>query len=152
MKVKGFQIAPLFKWSLYLSLGLLFLSGIAWLILHYFFTTETEFGTAPSPFEHTVLAIHGVAVPVFLVVFGTLFPTHIQRAFKARQNFLSGMFFIATLFILIASGYALYYSGNEANRSIASTTHSVIGILIVPFLLLHMTIGRKALAKLTEES
>ncbi len=147
MKARGFKISTPLRRALYASLGMLFVSGVAWLVLHYFFASETDYGVVPAPYEPLTLQIHGVLVPIFMLVFGALFPIHIRKAFKARKNLLTGLCMLSALFVLIATGYLLYYSGNETMRSISSIGHSIIGLAIAPLLCIHIIRGRKISTK-----
>ena len=150
MKAKGFKIGNTLRATLYLSLGLLTLSGAVWLIAHYVFVESTDFGTVQSPIEPTALQIHGAMAPIFLMGLGALFPSHITRAFRSGINLKTGIFVLALLFILIATGYLLYYTGSEALRSWSSISHSIIGLLVCPILLIHIVRGRQLMRKRIE--
>ena len=139
---KGFKINSRSKAILFISTGILFITGVAWLIIHNFYYSETDFGITPSPIEPALLKIHGLAAPIFLMVFGALFPTHISRAFKARINMKTGLFLLAILFLLITTGYSLYYIGSESLLKNSSLTHSILGVLYVPILIGHILIGK----------
>jgi len=141
-KKKGFKINSSSKSILFISIGILFITGLAWLIIHNFFYSETDFGITPSPIEPALLKIHGLAAPVFLMVFGALFPTHISRAFKARINMKTGLFLLAILFLLITTGYSLYYIGSENLLKTSSLTHSILGVICVPLLIGHIITGK----------
>lgn len=147
MKTKGLEINGPLKWALYLSLGMLTASGIAWLIAYYLLATTTDYGVTPSPWQPWSLMIHGAFAPVFLVIFGMLIPTHISRAFKTRLNLTSAMLLLAGLAALVVSGYLLYYCGDESLRSLSSVTHSSIGLLIVPTLTFHVIRGKAVMAR-----
>ncbi|MCB9029587.1 MAG: hypothetical protein H6619_00930 [Deltaproteobacteria bacterium] len=146
MKPKGFELSIVMQRLVYTSLGLLLLSGCAWLVLHYFFMQETDFATIPSQYEAISLQVHGAAVQIFLIVLGSIFPTHIIRAIKARCNLTSGIIVLTFIFALIISGYVLYYSNNESLRAMVSTTHWALG-LVIPFVMFfHIVKGKKVIA------
>ena len=42
-------MSPALRRALYAAFGLLWLTGCAWLVLHYFFRTAGEFGPTPHP-------------------------------------------------------------------------------------------------------
>lgn len=147
MKAKGFRIDRTLSLTLYLSLGLLLVSGSAWLAAHYFFAENSDFGLIPSPIEPISLQIHGAIAPIFLMGLGALFPTHIARAFRSGINLKSGVSVLALVFVLIVSGYLLYYSGSDTLRDFSSILHSVIGLLVCPVLALHILRGRKLMGK-----
>ena len=144
MKAKGFTLSRPVKFLLYSSLGLLLISGIAWLVLHYFFAVQTDYATIPSSYESLALSIHGLAVPVFLIVFGAIFPSHMKRGIKARRNMSSGISMIVVFGLLLTTGYLLYYTGHETLRNISSLLHWLIGLSMTPILFLHIFKGRAA--------
>ena len=142
MKVKGFKISFSIKALLFGSLGTLFISGIAWIIIHNYYSFDSEFGAIPSPLEPTLLKLHGAAAPFFLLVLGALFPTHISRAYNAKINLKTGLSLLIITTILIASGYLLYYLGDEQIRNLSSYTHSILGIISIPLLVVHIISGK----------
>lgn len=149
MRLRGFAIGTALRIALYCSLGTLFVSGVVWIVAKLFWSVETDFGSLPSPFESWSMQVHGAAQPIFLVVLGWLFPTHIVRAFKARKNRASGIVIFSSVLMLIVTGYLLYYCGHEAARKVSSFSHSIIGVLIVFVLVGHIVLGRKLMRNRT---
>ena len=45
--------------AIYVLCALLWVSGCAWLVVHFAFPTATDFGPAPNPFEPLLLRMHG---------------------------------------------------------------------------------------------
>ena len=116
------------------TFGVLFVSGVAWIIRR----------------RAWLLAIHGAAATVFLVVFGTLLPTHIRKSTAAKRNLPSGRVLTGTVWALVATGYALYYAGNDTARSIASWLHSAIGTAAPILLVWHILYRRKRSAQMEQ--
>ena len=143
MKVKGFAISKPLRGAFYGSFGILLISGVVWLYSYFFLSERTDYGTIPSSYEAWSMQVHGAAVPVFLIIFGWLFPTHITRAYRARKNAVSGLVLLASMLWLILTGYLLYYCGHEGTRRLSSVTHSVIGVSVVIILALHIILGRR---------
>ena len=75
-----------------------------------------------------LLKLHGAAAIICLIVLGTLIPTHIKRGWAGTRNLWSGNVLIGAMIGLIVTGYALYYAGGEAVRTLASWLHLVIGL------------------------
>lgn len=108
----------------YLSILLLLTSGIAWLVLNFIMNHDSSFRFLIPLF----LSIHGAASYIFLVVFGMLLSTHINFNWRVKKNRrLSGIILTAIFFILILSGYGLYYVGNDEFRNFLSYLHWIIG-------------------------
>jgi cation transport ATPase len=123
--------------------GLLLLSGIGWLVCHFFLAVQTEFGASPHPLEPWWLKLHGAAAMGFLIVIGSLLPNHIARAWRLRKNRSSGLAMLSLLAIIILSGYGLYYLGDEQTRPWISLIHWIIGLLVATVLPLHVWLGLK---------
>ncbi len=108
--------------------ALLILSGILWLIFHYFVRTEGEFGPTLHPLEPWWLRVHGIAAAAFLIGFGSVLPGHVQRAWGAARNRITGTIFFSVMLALIVTGYLLYYVGSDAVRSVMAIVHWAVGL------------------------
>lgn len=115
-------------WLLTLSGTALWLSGAAWLLLHYFGQVEGEFGPEINPLEPWMLRLHGAALIPALLGFGALFVVHIPKGWKDRRQRWIGVGLAALVGLLILSGYLLYYAGSDDLRIWVSLIHWVIGL------------------------
>jgi hypothetical protein len=131
----------------YASGGLLFLSGLGWLLAHYFLAIAGEFGEAHHPSEIWWLRVHGAAAMAFLMVFGSLFQGHIARAWHLRKNLPSGLVVFGAVQLLLLSGYGLYYVADEQWQPWISTLHWIIGLLVIAVLFLHVKLGKSSYSK-----
>ena len=123
-------------------------SGALWLLGHYLLARPDEFGAIVHPFEGWALKFHGAASMVFLVVLGSVLPVHARRAWHAKRNRRTGATVLSVAAFLLVTGYGLYYSGSESLRPWISVGHWAIGLIGVPLLVLHATLGRRAAARL----
>ena len=131
------RLSAPWRFTIYaVALGI-WLSGIAWLILHYFMMQKGEFGPTPHPAEFWVLAAHAAFAFITLFVFGALFERHISRAWPTGQRRGSGLIMAGALLTLIISGYLLYYLGGEEARQITSLVHWGLGLLAPILFLAH---------------
>jgi hypothetical protein len=126
----------------------LWLTGVAWLVFHYFLQRQTEFGTQPHPLEFWWRVAHGFFGFASLWTFGLLWGAHIVGAWQSRRHRLSGGLLFAILVWLIGSGYLLYYLGSDEAISTVSLLHWTVGLLLpIPFVV-HRFI-RRVLAERT---
>jgi hypothetical protein len=140
------------RW-VYWSSAILFASGALWLVLHYFGGTQGQFEGAPShPLETWCLRAHGAGAMLVLLVVGTLIPIHIRRGWHQRRNRVAGSILAATAFVLIATGYALYYCAGEDTRFWISVLHWSLGLGALPLLILHVALGKARPAKALDEA
>jgi hypothetical protein len=127
---------------LYISLILLWASGALWLMFHYFFQAEGDFGPQPHLLEKWWLRLHGLAGMLALVLLGSLLPTHMKLAWKRRKNLRSGLPMLAGWSWLAATGYALYYFSSDANGAWLPLLHWGFGLALPVFLILHIQHAR----------
>lgn len=114
--------------GVYAVLALAWLSGAAWLGLHYFVRPAGPFGPTASPLEPLVLKLHGAAAFAALWVFGLLWAAHIVNGWTAGRRRWSGAAVFAAMMVLILTGWLLYYGGDETVRGAASLVHWGLGL------------------------
>ena len=131
------------EWAVYLSLGLLILSGIVWLLFDQWVRIAGEFGPERHPAERITLILHGIAAYAFLVIAGTLIPVHIQLGWRIGRNRKSGVTLVAALLLLALTALGLYYFGDEIARHWVSVIHWSVGLAALPALLIHAIRGRR---------
>jgi len=115
------------RW-IYWSGAALLTTGGLWLLFHYFARTQGQFGETAHPLEVWWLRLHGGCAMLVLVVIGSLLPVHVRRGWHLRKNLLAGWVLGMLALLLIASGYALYYVGNETTRPWISAFHWMLGL------------------------
>jgi len=118
------------------------ISGFLWLYFDFFIRVETEFSLQVHPLQNTFLILHGSSSMIFLIALGSVLPIHVLKAWKKKNNRLSGGIFLLLFTILILTGIGLYYSGVEENRQLLSILHWVIGILFPIFFVIHIYFGK----------
>ena len=136
------RLGPWHEWAVYLATGVLVLTGVIWLVLHYFFTGKGEFGPTIHPLENWMLRLHGAGAMAGLIVYGSLLPVHIRRAWAVRRNVVLGVGLVALMLLLTVTGYLLYYAGGEETRPVISVLHWVIGLAVPALLVWHIVSGR----------
>lgn len=128
------------RWSLYLTVALLTLSGAAWLMLHFSHGEQD----LPSPLEPWALRLHGAAAFASLYLAGTLLHGHMLRAWQLRRNRTAGLLAASTFTLLVITGYGLYYFGGAALRHWTDWLHWVAGASLPIAIAWHVHRGRAA--------
>ena len=80
---------------------------------------------------------------VTLMLFGALLPIHVNRAWRGKQNRVSGTIMVTLSAVLVATSFALYYAGSEALRLSMSDLHIAAGLCLPAFLIAHIALGRR---------
>ncbi len=131
------------RWIAYVVLGGLWSTGAAWLVLRYGFQQSGEFGTTPHPLQPWALRAHALFAFATLWLGGLLWVVHVAPNWRRGHRRPSGILSVAALLLLVASGYLLYYVGDERWHLSVSTLHWVLGLAaIVPFLV-HLVRARR---------
>jgi hypothetical protein len=140
------KTARLPKWQLWLiclSLGLLWLSGVIWLLLHYYGQVQGEFGPEANPGEAWMLRLHGFVLIPALLGMGSLMVVHAPKGWMYPGQRVAGVVLTASMVILTGSGYLLYYLGDEEWRSAIALAHWTIGLTSLVLFLWHFLNGRR---------
>lgn len=122
----------------YATVAALLVTGCGWLFCHYLLGESGEYGVIPHPLESLWLQLHGAAGMLALVLFGSLLPAHMLRAWALRRGRASGGILAALFVLLTLSGYGLYYVGGESLREWISVAHWVIGLGFPALLITHV--------------
>ena len=130
------------QFSVYGATAALVVTGALWLVFHYFLAAEGDFGPQPHPMEHWMLRLHGAAAMIGLIIYGSLLPIHVRRAWTLRRNIALGVTVIVAMLLLTLTGYLLYYAGGEESRAVISITHWLAGLLVPALLTWHVLSGR----------
>jgi hypothetical protein len=130
------------EWLVYLSIGLLTFTGLAWLLLDRFGKVDGEFGPEPNPALPWLLSGHGALAYIFLIVAAMLVPVHIRLGWNAVRNRTSGLSLVAVGLFLALTGLLLYYASAEGLRGIASIAHWAVGIALPLILAVHAIRGK----------
>jgi cation transport ATPase len=128
----------------YATYAVLLATGALWWVARTWLRGQGEFGETASPLGPWAMRLHGAAAMVFLVVLGTLLHGHVRQAWNARRSRGTGGVVLALVGALVASGYGLYYLGDESARQIASVLHQAVGVLLPALLVWHVVAGRRA--------
>lgn len=114
------------KFFLYSAFGLLWITGLPWLWM------------SPSVWRTMLMEIHGAAAMGFLLCFGAVLLQHVPAGLKQPRQRPSGFWLLSGCWILVVTGWGLYYLGNEPWRQAASWIHRVVGALIPLLILTHI--------------
>lgn len=131
-----------------IAIGLMcWLTGVAWLIYHYFMPRMGEFGPEPHPLEAWWLKLHGLAAFAAMILLGWLWAVHMRPALRAGRWRRSGIVLVTLSGLLVVSGYLLYY-GPAQWHDMTSLAHWLIGVGLPVVALAHIliagTVARRA--------
>jgi hypothetical protein len=134
------RTAKLASWQVQLLIwsgAVLWLTGAAWLVLHYFGRIKGAFGPETNPLEPWMLRLHGLAMIASLLGIGGLLVVHVWKGWSYRHQRLIGSVLMGLVGLLVLTGYLLYYVGDEELRNWISAGHWLVGLLLPAVFIVH---------------
>ena len=127
---------PALRATVYGVAALLWVSGAAWLVLHYVFRQPTQFGPLPNPWEAPLMRVHGLVAVGAVFLIGWMMAAHVIARWSSDRKRRSGFVLGGTAVLLILSGYALYYTTGPAHEA-AALVHEAVGVFSPVVALVH---------------
>jgi hypothetical protein len=119
---------------LLIVLGVLWGSGLLWLLLHFWLATPGEFGVTRHPLEGPLLMLHGLVAMLALFLLGGFTARHAQAA-RSGQRRASGGWLAVALVLLAVAGCLQLFVADQAAQAALSLVHEVLGVgLLLPLL------------------
>jgi hypothetical protein len=141
MATNPLRLESRLRGTLYAVASALLVTGIAWLLvdrLKPIYLMETWQRTAAY-----LLMLHGGAAMLMLLLLGALIPVHVAVAWRRGKNRITGSMMLASNAVLIATAFALYYSGSETWRHQASVFHIGFGLGLPVLWAVHVWRGKR---------
>ncbi|CAJ0866539.1 hypothetical protein [Ralstonia flatus] len=139
VRESAFRLSRRRRWMVYGVFAVLFVTGLAWLALH-FLDEGSDTGTLALAWS---MKLHGAAAMMSLYLFGMLWGPHIRNAWVRRRNRTAGAMLGSLTIALVLTGYALYYVNGELMRQSAEVLHWSAGMVVCIALWIHIAIGRR---------
>lgn len=122
--------------------ALLAVTGFAYFAMKYLMVTDDPFAVVNHPLQPLMLHLHVLGAPVFLVVFGIIWNSHIARKIgKPIPNRWSGLVSLATLIIMTVSGYLLQVVTGDTAQRVSLIAHLSSGVVFAGAYVFHLAIG-----------
>jgi hypothetical protein len=131
------KIAKPYRIAIYASSWGLWLTGVLWVIYHYFMRVKGPFGFRTNPLEEWWLIGHGIFAVLGTFLFGWLWSVHIVTGWDMRWRRRSGGTLAGVTIFLIVSGVLIYYIGNPDWLNWTAIAHWVIGIAALAVFFIH---------------
>jgi hypothetical protein len=144
----GMRLSRRHRRLVYAAIASIWVTGILWLVFHYFLQRQGEFDAEPNPLEAWWLRLHGAAAFLVLWLAGLLWIVHVRQGLSRPKRRTTGIMLIAMFAVLAASGWLLYYASDDALRDAVRLVHWLVGLaLIVPFLIHSLRARRSRMAR-----
>ena len=136
-------------WLSHISTLLVMLSGLAYFWMKYAMTTDDPFSIINHPWQPAMLSLHVLVAPVLVFVVGLMIQSHIQKKLRSgtSSNRGSGLLSMATLPVMIASGYMLQVVTAPLLASITLGMHLVSSSVFVVTYATHQVLSYRLYIK-----
>jgi hypothetical protein len=124
-------------------------SGFAYFWMKYFIQNDDPFAVLNHPWQSTMLTLHLLASPPFVLVFGIILNSHIMKKLRAPRmpNRTSGLLSFGTFAAMVASGYLLQVTMDDRWLQALVALHVTSGALFVGAYAVHLVISTRLLRR-----
>lgn len=127
--------------TVYLIAAGSWITGLLWVIFHFFMSVEDEFGfDTVHPLEKWWLTFHAVFFFCALWMFGVLWPNHVKINWRMKRRRWSGGLMYGIVIWLAISGFLMLYLGDEKLRNLSSWAHWLVGLAALIAFTIHLSV------------
>jgi hypothetical protein len=144
------RLKPWQERFVYAVVAALVATGAGWLVCHFLLAAAGDLEGMPHRLEPLWLELHAAAGMFSLVLVGILFEPHLRRAWTLGRGRASGGTLAGAFVFLAATGYGLYYVGDELAREWISVSHWAIGLAFPIALAVHVVRLRTRLRRVAD--
>ncbi|MCB1582718.1 MAG: hypothetical protein R3E90_16000 [Marinicella sp.] len=143
MSAVKIKLQPWFRRSIYVVLGISWLTGLTFFIMNNWAAIEGDFGPEKHPLQFKVLVVHGAAAFLMLMIFGSMLSNHLPMAWKTNRLRKIGITLTSFVIIQILSAFLLYYLSSDSVRAVVVWVHLLAGMTLPVVLTTHVLVGRQ---------
>ena len=124
-------------------------TGVAYFWMKYVVRNDDPFAVVNHPWQAAMLALHVLASPPFILIFGIVLNSHIMKKLRAPRtaNRRSGLLSFATFAVMTASGYLLQVVTVESWLQALVALHVASGVIFAGAYTVHLIISTRVLRK-----
>ena len=144
---------PWERWTFNLLTLVVAVTGFAYFWMKYLIASDDPFAIVNHPWQGAMLALHVLAAPGMLLMFGILLNSHIMKKIGATRvpNRRSGLVSFATFFLMSISGYLLQVvTGEQALRlmlGVHLASGAIFSLVYVGHLAISVRLARAQVAR-----
>ncbi len=119
-------------------------TGVTVYVFQEWVRVNGEFGLTYHPVQTITRQIHGASAFAMMIIYGYLLASHVPFGWKQKRQRKLGLLLLGLQFLLIISGYTIYYSGNKSLVHFTATAHIIVGLTFPLILISHIALALKA--------
>lgn len=137
------------RWCLNVLSLIVALTGFAYFWMKYFVQSSDPFAVVNHPWQVPMLNLHVVASPIFILVVGIVFNSHVMKKLRASRlpNRRSGYTSLGTFAAMVLSGYLLQIAVDawwlQALMVVHVTSGVMFSITYGAHLVISLRLGRR---------
>lgn len=122
-------------------------TGFAYFWMKYLVQNDDPFAVVNHPWQESMLTLHVLASPPFILIFGIILNSHIMKKLRATRmpNRKSGLVSFGTFALMVCSGYLLQVMTNEWWLQALVAVHVASGVIFAGAYGLHLIISTRVL-------
>jgi dipeptide/tripeptide permease len=131
------------RWGLNASALTVSVSGFAYLWMKYFLSSSDPFAIVNHPWQVPMLSLHVVTSPVFILIVGIVFQSHVTKKLRASRmpNRKTGYGSLGMFAAMVLSGYLLQVAADPTWLRALVAVHVASGIVFSVTYLAHLLIS-----------
>ena len=131
------------RWTLHAAAGVVAVTGFAYVWMKYFVQNPDPFAVVNHPWEPAMLQLHVLASPLFILIFGIVFNSHVAKKLGIAKlaNRKTGLWSLGLFGAMLVSGYLLQVLTSEAALRAMVVLHVGSGTLFSATYLAHLVIS-----------
>ena len=132
-------------WTFNLLAAIVATTGFAYFWMKYFVESADPFAVVNHPWEATMMHLHVLASPLFLLIFGIILNSHILRKLGAAKmpNRKSGLASFGLFAVMVGSGYLLQVSTDAGWLRALVAVHVGSGAAFSATYVIHLVISAR---------
>lgn len=132
-------MAPVERWSVWITSALTFVTGVAYMWTKYFVSSGNAWAVVNHPLEPWFLRAHVVTAPLLVFALGAIAFRHVWRHFRCRTPWgrRSGLLAAVSVVPMVLTGYLLQLMTDEGWVRVLAISHIGLGFLFALGVVLH---------------
>jgi hypothetical protein len=133
------------RWTFHAAAGAVAVTGFAYLWMKYFVQNPDPFAVVNHPWESAMLQLHVLASPLFILIFGIVFNSHVVKKLGIARlpNRKTGLWSLGLFAAMLASGYLLQVMTSAAVLRAMVVLHVGSGALFSATYVAHLVISAR---------
>ena len=131
------------RWSFNILTAVVAATGFVYFWMKYLVEPSDPFAVVNHPWQTTTLALHLIASPFFILIFGIVLNSHVMKKLRASNlpNRRSGYVSLVTFAVMVLSGYLLQVASTEQWLQMLVAAHLGSGVLFSVAYVAHLAIS-----------